>query len=493
MHEAGATRYSSAPTADPVRAGARSKQLHAAVDRGAAVAGRSLTGDGRLAAIAAAALRDGLDAVGSPALLAEFHARHRGVSDTGLQLLVLPAAPGAQLADALSQAVFLRTADRPATHFGVALDGQQLALVLSRRTAELDPVSRTIEAGAPITLRGRVASATGPVHVETVDPEGRRHRMSIADASGLHVRVPTSAPGMYVVEVVTGVRGQQEVCARILVYADEPPPRQLAVRARTGAPQLVDTAAELRNLVNDSRRAAGLSPLSSLPSLTALAVRHTVSLRDRIFVGLRDATPQPAIDRVRAAGFGTGLVLDNSARGAGGVDLHAQFMADAGLRRNLLSPELTHVGIGVVTGVGDELIATAVFIRLTGWVDLAEGRTQLLERINAARRTRGAAALRADPDLSAVAQESALRFFEPPFPDEQATVALANRHLDRLAIAYKRVAAVMATADDIAEVSALEPALDVDATHVGIGLSQGDHPRAGARRLAAVLTIGHGR
>jgi len=493
VRDAGAPSYTSEPTAGAVRATAHPDELRDAVERGAAVAHRALIGDGRLAAIAQAALRADGGEASSVAVLAEFHARHLGLSDTGLQLVLLPRAPLSQLTEALAQAVFLRVADRPVTHYGVAFDDERLALLLSRRGAALEPIPRHIDVGTPIAVRGTVAVASGPVQVEYVDPDGRRHRLPVARADGLHVRVPTERAGRYVVEVVAGLAGQQEVLARMPIYAGVAPPQQLSIRPRAGAPQLGKVASELRRMLDHSRHAAQLPSLSALPSLTALAVHHAIALRDRAFVGYGPPSPRTPIERVREAGFGTGLVLDNTGRGMSAADLHARFAADAGLRRNMLSPELTHVGIGVVAGVGGELIASAVFLRMTGWVDVVAGRARLLDSINTARSGRGVPPLVSDPDLAAIAQESALRFFEPPFPDEQATVALANRHLDRLAIAYRRVAAVMATADDLGEVSALEPALEADATHVGIGLSQGDHPRAGSRRLAAVLTIGYGR
>src|SRR5262249_23558916 len=78
-------------------------------------------------------------------------------------------------------------------------------------------------------------------------------------------------------------------------------------------------------------------------------------------------TTGSVVDRVRAAHIPTRVVLENVARGFGVREAHRAMMNSPGHRANVMSGEVTHVGIGVVLGApvsGRRAICvTEIFLR----------------------------------------------------------------------------------------------------------------------------------
>jgi uncharacterized protein YkwD len=113
----------------------------------------------------------------------------------------------------------------------------------------------------------------------------------------------------------------------------------------------VDPYAEARmlELLNGEREKAGLRPLAADDRLRAVARAHSDEMfRLGYFAHVSPQAGSPA-DRVRAAGVRFVLTGENLAF-APTTDLaHAGLMASSGHRANILTPEYTRVGIGVVS------------------------------------------------------------------------------------------------------------------------------------------------
>src|SRR5690606_14238861 len=116
-------------------------------------------------------------------------------------------------------------------------------------------------------------------------------------------------------------------------------------------------------------------------------------------------TTGSAADRVRAGGVRSSIVLENVARAYGISEAQQGLMNSPGHRANLLSREVTHVGVGIV--LGDEvagrreLFVTQLFTRVGAAVDLAQAHRKLVARIGSVR------AVEEDPALGSVAQRLA--------------------------------------------------------------------------------------
>jgi uncharacterized protein YkwD len=88
-------------------------------------------------------------------------------------------------------------------------------------------------------------------------------------------------------------------------------------------------------------------------------------------------TTGSVVDRVRAAHIPTRIVLENIARGFGLREAHQALMNSPGHRANLLSTEVTHVGIGVVLGAPvsgrREIYIPQIFLREPSGADPCAG------------------------------------------------------------------------------------------------------------------------
>jgi uncharacterized protein YkwD len=166
----------------------------------------------------------------------------------------------------------------------------------------------------------------------------------------------------------------------------------------------------LYRLLDRDRSRHGLSPLARDPALEAVARAHSRDMRDRGFVGhVSPASGGPA-ERLARAGYRAIAHAENVARDDRLDDAESQLMASPGHRRNILSPDVTRVGIGVALACDQDhhtWFVTQLFARPAPVVDPALAAEQVLERIDRARAGRGLDPLRHDPELTAIATAAA--------------------------------------------------------------------------------------
>jgi predicted lipoprotein len=113
---------------------------------------------------------------------------------------------------------------------------------------------------------------------------------------------------------------------------------------------------------------------------------------------------------------------------------------------------------------------------------------RVLALLNEHRHAANAPPLAPSSALSEVAVQAARECFDGPRLDEQAVLARAHAQLERQALLFRRVSAVVTLADDPSDAASLEAALDPDARSVGIGVARG---KLGvSERTAVVLVLG---
>src|SRR5690606_25050305 len=133
---------------------------------------------------------------------------------------------------------------------------------------------------------------------------------------------------------------------------------------------------ELLAMLNTTRSEAGLRPLTEHAGLAEVALSHSEDMVAHDFIGHTSPSTGSAADRVRAASLSSGLVLENIGRGYGAQEIHRGLMESPGHRANLVNPDVTHVGVGVVAqqeGGRNAFIVTQVFVRMAERVDLSGG------------------------------------------------------------------------------------------------------------------------
>lgn len=119
--------------------------------------------------------------------------------------------------------------------------------------------------------------------------------------------------------------------------------------------------ARMLELVNEERRAAGLSPLAPDPEMTEVARRHSADMFARGYFA--HVTPEGAdpFDRARAAGVGFRTAGENLALAPTLRIAHTGLMNSPGHRANILRPEFGRLGIGVMDGGARGLMVTQNF------------------------------------------------------------------------------------------------------------------------------------
>jgi uncharacterized protein YkwD len=259
----------------------------------------------------------------------------------------------------------------------------------------------------------------------------------------------------------------------------EPPTRE------TGAAER-----RLFDLVNAARRRAGLGALEWDERAAAVARGHSREMRERCVVAhVSPATGTPA-DRVHRAGIHVPLVLENVGRAGSVSEAHAGFMNSPGHRANILSPEATHLGIGIAPeSARGAFYVTELFLQRLGRLDLASARTSVRQAILARRRAQGLRNPSPDTLLDAVAQRLAEAFAEfageVPASRRQAVLTPA---LER----YATLHTTMAIVSDPCEVASDAGVLAGGAA-LGIGVAQGAHAELGANAAYVIVLLGEAR
>lgn len=124
-----------------------------------------------------------------------------------------------------------------------------------------------------------------------------------------------------------------------------------------------DAEAEARmlDLVNGERVKAGLRPLAPDEGLRAVARRHSQEMFRLGYFAHISPTEGTPIERLQRAGISFAAAGENLAF-APTVDVaHSGLMASPGHRRNILTPEFTRLGVGVMRGGAQSRMFTQSF------------------------------------------------------------------------------------------------------------------------------------
>lgn len=119
--------------------------------------------------------------------------------------------------------------------------------------------------------------------------------------------------------------------------------------------------AEMLELVNRERRAAGLQPLEADPELTEVARKHSADMFARGYFSHRTPENLDPFDRMRRADVRFQTAGENLALAPTVQIAHTGLMNSPGHRANILRPQFGRVGIGVMDGGRRGLMITQNF------------------------------------------------------------------------------------------------------------------------------------
>jgi uncharacterized protein YkwD len=388
--------------------------------------------------------------------------------------------------------------------------GQRIAVVaLSACSTEIAPLSRHAREGSKVKLEGKLRDGYKHPQVELTLPDGSVEHVELGRAASgadgtFDFAIPISTRGVHRVEILADGAFGIEVLANFPLLAGvDDPPLVLARPEGSSAEEPTDSSAvalQLLNLLNASRKSAGIPPLLPHAQLAEVAEAHSRDMVEAGFFGhLSPVNGDPAT-RVRKKGLGFVLIAENVGRGSTAEEVNSMLLDSPGHRANSLDPNLTHVGIGVVIdrrGGHSHIVATEDFGGVARPVDVGKAPEEVVRLLNARRANAGLAKLEVDRALTEAAQRGAERFLKEPSQTQQQVVEWVNAALAPPAGAkgsaigkrMRSAQSFLLTVVSLDHVTRIDQALDPGARYVGVGVGQGPRPETG-NTLAVVMVIG---
>lgn len=499
---AGAARYN-----DPPMATAASSPLGDAITKAVDDAAGLLgvdppLADGRLFEAAAEIAEVVPDEGVVPYTLVEFALQHHGIIEPSPHLLVIwgplddPAAMVAQLEPRLPDLLGEAGAHRLGVGVAARDNGEGIVvLALQASAVTTRPIPRAMPDGGRATIEGEVGLGFADPEVFVTGDDGVVERVrSVVSGQprGFAAQLDCDGrAGRQQVEITAVDASGSSVLANFPIWCNQDAPSQITVAPSIDDDVATEGEAEQRMLalVNEDRAAAGLPALAWDDRAAAVARGHSTEMLATGEVAHVSKTTGSASDRVKAAGIKTGAVLENIARAYGVAEAEEGLMNSPGHRANLMSKQVTHLGVGIVFGEEiagrREMFVTQVFIRITPTIDPDTVREDLRDEIDAIR------TFSRDADLDRIA--GALADELAAGGNAKDASARASKSLERLASRFRRVGSVITT---VADLDALDPATlvgDATSTHLGIGIAQGTHEDLGEGAVYIVLLLGVGR
>ncbi len=437
-----------------------------------------------------------------PYALVEFALHHHGIIEPSPHLLVVRT--GTTEASVLVEQLRPRLAEILATgeiaRIGVGLvaRGDEWSAVVALQASYLvtGAIPRRLGAGGSAEITARIAAAFSEPEAFTTRDDGTVERMALERAAGGSVRTTVRCAGRtgrQQVELAASDRSGSTVLANFPIWCDvEPPARASAPVMAVDDEPVTDRAvaeARMRELVNRDRAAAGLGALVADPPLAAVARAHSQEMARTGQVGHVSPTTGDASDRAQRASIRTGLLLENIARAYGVAEAQAGLMNSPGHRANVLTPGVTHLGIGIELGaeVGGrrELFVTQMFRRVPPPMEPVATVAAIRERLRAAGRFGD------DGELDRIASGLASRLAagtDPAAASRQTSAELAG-----VSARYSRVASMVTAVSEVGALDAAAILAGTRFTHVGIGVGQGEHPELGPGALHVVVLLAQAR
>jgi uncharacterized protein YkwD len=366
-----------------------------------------------------------------------------------------------------------------------------VVFALQQFAVATQPIPRAVPAGGTISLDAVVQTSYHDTEVFVTREDGNTDHVPIRPGKNGAFKT-TIACGKHVgrqqVEITASDQQGSTVLANFPVWCGEEPPVAITIEgadADANVANAEDAERRLLALVNRDRQAAGVQPLLWDERVANVSRAHCEDMRKTKIVAHISPTTGSAADRVKAANIKTALVLENVARAYGVGEAHAGLMNSPGHRANVLAPQATHIGIGVVLGEEvsgrREMFITQVFTRVPPKVERSVAAELVRSRINSVR------PVSVNAGLASIAQEVAEGLAAGK--TRESLWPAAKKRLDALNASYARVGSVVSAYADLDTVDGAQLLGDYKADDIGVGVAQGPHPEIGEGAAWVVVLL----
>lgn len=391
------------------------------------------------------------------------------------------------------------SAERTANAFGVAWapastgSGGAMVLLSALRVVELEPTPRRADAEGRVRLKGRILEKDAELSLVTATGDAATSaRTPISARADGRFSVDLQLPaGIQTLDAeLVGVGASWGRSFAQLRFHRDPPPTHLddALKLRVGRSAANAAEAEdlLRERINQRRSLLGLNPLLNDPGLRALA------LQDAQARALDQPHPRGAeTAEARLKNFG---VLGSEPRYLTASDndpnkLTESVWLDPGLRKRLLDPNTTHLGLAFTDNPPQAsrrhtLVAYAV--KAPSPFQPEAELQALLDAINLLRNKAGAAPLTLEPDATLLLNRHAYPIFARGKPGAKlATQLLAE--LRQSGLPFTGFVIDIQAGPNAEQLKPNKLLLDPALTHIAIAVARGPLGKNGDDTLVAIF------
>jgi uncharacterized protein YkwD len=419
--------YSTDATPGGVVGGNGGDQLAANISDELSKRGTTASPDGQLAAAASWVLREMNSGRTIDLTSSEAAARRFGFAG----VIVSMAGFGTEADSEMWRDVLARVPPNMAVNrFGISVSnsGRSAAVVFGAVEVVMAPIARHPTPNEPVELRGEVAPRYTSAHVY----------LTKADGSVEEKRMPTrkvlasyafATPGKYKLEVMgDGATGPVIVFnVPLYVGVDEEPLSVSSGRVTSPA----EGEGRMLELLNQARKAAGLSVLQADGELREIALLHSTDMAEHNFFGHVSPTTGNTEDRARRSGVVVAAYGENVAEADSAESSFDGLMASPGHRANMLNAQYTHVGIAAVSTDAHQMAFTLIFARRVNPGAMPHNAAQVEAAFLALRAKKGLSAPISDPLYRAAADAGVAAYVAASKPTPDIAVRAENEALAR--------------------------------------------------------------
>ena len=373
-----------------------------------------------------------------------------------------------------------------ATHLGVARVPAEnppfrwrWGILAVERKVQLRRFPATDRPGGTLPLQFSLADGLSEPGVILLGADGRikRQRVGHGGRWGL-ARIPLGHDrGRIWIEITAEGRSGPRVCALFPVeiggappdvWEGTLPPDETSVRTRSQAEVL------MLELVNADRKRFGLPSLGSDPHLAAIARRHSSDMAENGYFGHVSPSQGDLAARLGAGHYAVWWSGENISTSDSIYESQEALMRSPGHRANILAPQPTVVGIGIVRGaVASQRtwVVTQIFARPVPNLSARSFEKAMRARIGRRRASRGAIELGSDRDADDAARALAVRLRRNHL-SHRALLAEANRILSAAGVGYHRLTILTYDVPDPDEIALPEEIGGPAAQAVGVGAAR---------------------
>lgn len=256
----------------------------------------------------------------------------------------------------------------PFSHYGITLQKHGpswfMSCVLVTEVIQLaQPVAMQYDAPLTVPLKGDITlQGFANPRVLVTQPDGAVvEPLEKVNGLAFDTTLNLAQTGIYSIEVeVDGPFGRQPACNFMVAVGVPFPEPEPVSDTTTPLGDLSTARQQLLDLINADRAAQNVPQLALSDKLNTVSQAHSQDMVDNQFVGHNS----PTLGTPQEQAFAFQLsdnVAQNVAVNTQLAQAHHKLMSSPGHRQTLLSPEYTHVGLGIVQADNGQLYITENF------------------------------------------------------------------------------------------------------------------------------------